>query len=98
MSKFDQTRVVISGVGALVYGGEGSRLLEYLERKPKKPALEEVAIGLFVEVGRLKRLRHHPFRHRFEKMSQLDAVGQFAFIATGHALDDAAIPAPDPTD
>lgn len=94
MGQRSASRVVISGVGAVTFCGEGSEGLEaFVYGRPTPPEVE-VEPGLVVPVGRLGRLRRHPFRERFERMSQLDAFSQFAFIATGHALDDAAVPAP----
>ncbi len=96
MSQSSTPEVVISGVGVVTHGYEGSRPLDQLGSGEVGPSEEEVTPGLVIPVGRLGRLRRHPFRHRFEKMSQLDAFGQYAFVAAGHALDDGAMPAPDP--
>jgi hypothetical protein len=83
--------VVISGLGLVTREGEGAARLERLDEPSPPPVMEEVEPGLIVPVGRLGRLHRHPFRERFERMNQLDALSQFAFIATGHALDDADI-------
>lgn len=87
---------MISGIGVVTHAYEGSAPLEAIEHHCPEPTLLQITHDLVIPVGRLGRIRRHPFRRRFEKMSQLDAFGQYAFIAAGHALDQAAIPAPDP--
>lgn len=104
MSHDTQPEVVVSGLGVVTYAGEGLKRLELVEPRAvdeaehqpvEQPAQVELEPGLTVGVGRLGRIKRHPFRHRFEKMSQLDAFSQYAVIATGHALDDASMSAPD---
>lgn len=104
MSHDTQPEVVVSGLGVVTYAGEGLRRLELVEtgevdeveQQPVEPPTQvELEPGLTVGVGRIGRIKRHPFRDRFEKMSQLDAFSQYAVIATGHALDDAGMSVPD---
>ena len=95
MSQATKPVVVISGFGMVSHFYEGSSPLERLDEGAVTPAVESPLAGVEIPIGRLGRLRRHPFRERFDKMSQLDAFGQYGFVATGHALDDASIPAPD---
>lgn len=98
MTQPDSFQVEISGLGLVTRDGEGTARLERLDDPLEPPAMEEVEPGLVVPVGRLGRLARHPFRERYERMNQLDAFSQYAFIATGHALDDAGIASDDPPD
>jgi hypothetical protein len=89
----DRPDVAITGFGVLCHGYEGSRPLDALDRF--EPTHEELLPGLTVPVGRVGRLRGHPLRKRFDKLSTIDAFGQYALIAAGHAIGDASLPAPD---
>jgi len=89
--------LVISGVGAISWVGEGPTAIEALLGTPDAPDLEEVEQGLQVRIGRVGRLRHHPFSSRYKRFGQIDTFSRYAFVAAGHALDDAdlAVPAPE---
>lgn len=96
--------VVISGLGLVTPAGEGPELLARLASDDASaspgPAPVEVEPGVTVLAGRLGRLHRHPLRARHERMAQLDAFSQYAFIAAVHAFDDAGVtvPAPDQED
>lgn len=95
MAQPGEVVVAVSGVGLVTRDGEGPARLENFDGPFEPPVMEEVEPGLVVPVGRLGRLARHPFRERFERMNQLDALSQYAFIATGYALDDAELDVPD---
>ncbi len=88
--------LVVSGAGVMTHAGEGPEGLEALLGEPPRPALERVEDGREVPVGRIGRIRNHPFSIRYDRFGQIDTFSRYAFIAAGHALDDAALPAPDP--
>jgi len=87
--------LVISGVGVLCFAGEGTDALRTLQRPLGEPALEAVEEGLEVPVGRVGRLRNHAFSARYNRFGQIDSFSRSAFVACGHALDDANVHAPD---
>jgi len=89
-------QVVISGLGVMTHAGEGPEGIQALLGEPPVPDAEEVEEGRSVPVGRIGRIRNHPFSIRYDRFGQIDTFSRYAFIAAGHALDDAGIQAPDP--
>jgi len=87
--------LVISGVGVMAHLGDGPEALRALLDRPDVPDTEEVEEGLSVPLGRIGRLRNHPFAARYDRFGQLDSFSRYAFVAAGHALDQADIQAPD---
>ncbi|MDP7112925.1 MAG: beta-ketoacyl synthase N-terminal-like domain-containing protein [Myxococcota bacterium] len=88
--------IAISGYGVLSHLGEGPGVLPVLLGEPPVPAEEVLDDGLSAPVGRIGLIRNHPFGRRYERFGQMDTFSRYAFIAAGHALDAAAIGAPDP--
>lgn len=88
--------IAISGYGVLSHLGEGPEVLPVLVGEPPVPAEEALDDGLSAPVGRIGLIRNHPFGRRYERFGQMDTFSRYAFIAAGHALDAAAIGAPDP--
>ncbi len=86
--------VVVSGVGLMSWAGEGPEGLATLLGGPEPPPDEEVEEGVSVPVGRIGRIRNHPFSMRYDRFGQIDTFSRYGFIATGHALDSAGITAP----
>ena len=89
------TELVISGVGVMAHLGDGPEALRALLDCPDVPDPEEIEEGLSVPLGRIGRLRNHPFAARYERFGQIDSFSRYAFVAAGHALDQAGIHAPD---
>jgi hypothetical protein len=87
--------LVISGVGVMAHLGDGPEAIRALLGDPAVPPTEEVEEGLEVPLGRIGRLRNHPFSARYDRFGQIDSFSRYAFVAAGHALDSAEIPAPD---
>lgn len=87
--------LVISGVGVMAHLGDGPEAIQALLGRPDVPPAEEVEEGLTVPLGRIGRLRNHPFSARYDRFGQIDSFSRYAFVAAGHALDGAGIPAPD---
>ena len=88
--------LAISGFGVLTWLGEGPEGVASLLGEPVRPEPELLEKGLERPVGRIGRIRNHPFGRRYERFGQMDTFSRYGFIAAGHALDDARIPAPDP--
>jgi hypothetical protein len=88
--------LVISGIGAISWIGEGPSAIAALLGTPAAPDVEEVEEGLEVRIGRVGRLRHHPFSSRYKRFGQIDTFSRYAFVAAGHALDDAGLHVPAP--
>lgn len=86
--------VVISGVGLICWAGEGPEGLAALLAGLEPPPLEEVEEGVTVPVGRIGRIRNHPFSMRYDRFGQIDTFSRYGFIAAGHALDSAGLAAP----
>ncbi len=91
----DRSPLVISGVGAFTFAGEGPDAVVALLDEGPVPVSEEVELGRRVSVGRIGRVRNHPFSARYDRFGQIDTFSRYAFVAAGHALDDAGLDAPD---
>lgn len=88
--------IAISGTGVLTHLGEGPDVFDLLLGEPAAPPAEQLEDDLSVPVGRIGLIRNHPFGQRYERFGQMDTFSRYAFIAAGHALDAARLPAPDP--
>lgn len=88
--------IAISGTGVLTHLGEGPDVFDLLLGEPPLPPEERVEDDLSVPVGRIGLIRNHPFGQRYKRFGQMDTFSRYAFIAAGHALDEARLPAPDP--
>ena len=88
--------IAISGTGVLTHLGEGPDVFDVLLGEPPAPPDEEVGEGLSVPMGRIGLIRNHPFAQRYERFGQMDTFSRYAFIAAGHALDEAGLGAPAP--
>ncbi|MCK6527122.1 hypothetical protein L6R50_06000 [Myxococcota bacterium] len=84
--------LVVTGAGTLLWCGEDlASLRRALAGDPGDLPREEVAPGEVRGVGRIGRLRAHPFSRRYERFGQIDTFSRYAFVAAGHALDAAGL-------
>jgi len=53
--------------------------------------VEEAAPGEPRPVGRVGKPKSHPFSRRYDRFGQIDTFSRYAFVACGHALDEAGV-------